>query len=107
MLQTTWSCFASFQAWMTPQFWEKIQYVSSIDKICEEGRGPGGSHWGSGIRALPGLQVIQRQDAQQSGNDLPVNFGAPVRRRFDSRRWRKGKKNKETCNNKDNKANNR
>jgi hypothetical protein len=26
------------------------------------------------------LQVIQRQDAQQRGSDLPVNFGAPVRR---------------------------
>ena len=25
-----------FEAWMTPQFWDKIQYVSSIEKICED-----------------------------------------------------------------------
>ena len=27
--------FSGSKAWLTPQFWERIQYVNSIEKICE------------------------------------------------------------------------
>lgn len=67
----------SFYAWLTPQFWEKIQYVNSIEKICEDLFPDDDAAQAELHRRFP--QVIQRQDAQQRGSDLPVNFGAPVR----------------------------
>lgn len=33
---TTQSKNHTSEAWMTPQLWDKIQYVSSIEKICED-----------------------------------------------------------------------
>eukprot|EP00434_Breviolum_minutum_P032326 symbB.v1.2.028587.t1/scaffold3042.1/size64827/5 len=67
----------SFYAWMTPQLWDKIQYVSSIEKICEDLFPDDDEAQAELHRRFP--QVIQRQDAKELGDDPPVNFGAPVR----------------------------
>mmetsp|Transcript_47933 Transcript_47933/g.111982 ORF Transcript_47933/g.111982 Transcript_47933/m.111982 type:complete len:499 (+) Transcript_47933:64-1560(+) len=67
----------SFYAWLTPQFWDKIQYVNSIETICEDLFPSNNSAQAELRRRFP--QVIQRQDAISNGDDPPVNFGVPIR----------------------------
>ncbi|CAK9097806.1 unnamed protein product [Durusdinium trenchii] len=67
----------SYYAWLTPQFWEKIEYVNSIEKICEDLFPNNDALQAELRRRFP--QVIQRQDATLNGDDPPVNFGAPIR----------------------------
>ena len=31
-----WQACSDAEAWLTPQFWDKIQFVNSIETICEE-----------------------------------------------------------------------
>eukprot|EP00439_Symbiodinium_sp_Y106_P060430 s262_g8.t3 len=72
----------SFYAWLTPQFWDKIQFVNSIETICEDLHPNDESSQVELRRRFP--QVIQRQDALRNGDDPPVNFGVPIRIAF----WR-------------------
>ncbi|CAE7420841.1 gacY [Symbiodinium sp. CCMP2456] len=67
----------SFYAWLTPQFWDKIQFVNSIETICEDLHPNDESSQEELRRRFP--QVIQRQDALRNGDDPPVNFGVPIR----------------------------
>eukprot|EP00930_Biecheleria_cincta_P024890 TRINITY_DN17768_c0_g1_i2.p1 TRINITY_DN17768_c0_g1~~TRINITY_DN17768_c0_g1_i2.p1 ORF type:complete len:490 (+),score=93.29 TRINITY_DN17768_c0_g1_i2:52-1521(+) len=67
----------SFYAWLSAQFWAKVQYASSIEEICEGVHPSSDADQAELHRRFP--QAVQRLDAWHHGEELPVNFGVPLR----------------------------
>lgn len=67
----------SFYAWLSAQFWAKVKYANSIEEICEGLHPSSDADQAELHRKFP--QAVQRLDAWHHGEDLPVNFGVPLR----------------------------
>lgn len=67
----------SFYAWLSAQFWGKVQYAHSIEEICEGLHPSSDADQAELHRKFP--QAVQRLDAWHHGEELPVNFGVPLR----------------------------
>jgi len=67
----------SFYAWLSAQFWAKVQYANSIEEICEGVHPSSDADQAELRRKFP--QAVQRLDAWHQGEEPPVNFGVPLR----------------------------
>jgi len=68
----------TFWAWLSKHLWEKIEYVRTLDGLCERLHPHDKAARAELRRRFP--QIVQRHDAELNGLEPPVTFGVPLGR---------------------------
>jgi len=67
----------TFWAWLSKRLWDKIEYVETLDGLCEKLQPTDEVARAELRRRFP--QIVQRHDAEWNGLEPPVTFGVPLR----------------------------
>mmetsp|Transcript_105901 Transcript_105901/g.299360 ORF Transcript_105901/g.299360 Transcript_105901/m.299360 type:complete len:480 (+) Transcript_105901:96-1535(+) len=67
----------TFRPWLRRELWRKIEYVKTLDALCETLHPVDEARRADMRRRFP--QIVQRQDAEWAGREAPVTFGVPLR----------------------------